>query len=163
LSAQLGSETEPRFAVIITTTIAIMVILMGNLNFVPPIISMFFLNTYGMINITAGVELLVGNPSFRPQFKVPWVISLVGGFGCYGAMFLISPAATVIAITITYGIYVYLKRRSIQRNWGDIRSGLWFSIARFGLIRLEASPQQVRNWRPNIISLYGCSRHLTQP
>lgn len=157
LSAQLGSETEPRFAVIITTTIAIMVILMGNLNFVAPIISMFFLNTYGMINLAAGVELLVGNPSFRPQFKVHWIIPLVGGFGCYAAMFLISPMATVIAISVSYGVYIYLKRRSIHQNWGDIRSGLWFSFARFGLIRLEASPQHARNWRPNIIAFTGAA------
>ncbi len=157
LSAQLGSETEPRFAVIITTTIAIMIILMGDLNFVAPIISMFFLNTYGMINLTAGVELLVGNPSFRPQFRVHWIISLVGGFGCYGAMFLISPAATLVAISISYGVYIYLKRRSIQQNWGDIRSGLWFSLARLGLVRLEDSTQHPKNWRPNIIAYTGAA------
>jgi hypothetical protein len=63
---------------------------------VAPIISMLFLNTCGMINLTAGVELLVGNPSFRPQFTVHWIISLIGGFGCYGAMFLISLAVTVV-------------------------------------------------------------------
>jgi amino acid transporter len=157
LSAQLGSRTEPRCAVIITTSIAIMIILMGDLNFVAPIISMFFLNTYGMINLTAGVELLVGNPSFRPQFNVHWAIPLVGGFGCYGAMFLISPMATVIAISISCGIYIYLKQRSLRQNWGDIRSGLWFSIARFGLIRLEASPQHARNWRPNIVAFTGAA------
>jgi len=156
-SAQLGSETEPRFAVLITTAIAVIIILMGDLNFVAPIISMFFLNTYGMINLTAGVELLVGNPSFRPQFKVPWIISLVGGFGCYGAMFLISPTATVIAISISYSVYIYLKRRSIQQNWGDIRSGLWFAISRFGLVQLEGSPQHARNWRPNIIAFTGAA------
>jgi hypothetical protein len=154
-SAQLRSETEPRFAVLITTAIAVIIILMGDLNFVAPIISMFFLNTYGMINLTAGVELLVGNPSFRPQFKVPWIISLVGGFGCYGAMFLISPVATVIAISISYGVYIYLKQRSIQQNWGDIRSGLWFAISRFGLVQLDGSPRHARNWRPNIIAFSG--------
>ncbi|MFQ5968404.1 MAG: hypothetical protein ACE5MI_12475, partial [Acidimicrobiia bacterium] len=40
----------------------------GDLNFVAPIITMFFLNTYAMTNLVAGIENLVGNPSFRPRF-----------------------------------------------------------------------------------------------
>jgi amino acid transporter len=149
-AAQLGSTTEPRFAVLVTTVIATAFIWMGNLDFVAPIITMFFLNTYGMINLTAGIERLVGNPSFRPQFKVPWAVSFIGAAGCYGAMFLIHAPATVVAILISYGIFILLGRRSLQHNWGDIRSGIWFAISRFGLIRLESVPWHVKNWRPNI-------------
>jgi len=149
--ARLGSATEPRLAVFITTAIAVGVVWMGNLNFVAPIITMFFLNTYGMINLTAGIERLVGNPSFRPEFKIPWIVSLIGAVGCYGAMFLINTKATLIALFISYGIFILLGRRSLAPGWGDIRSGIWFAIARFGLIRLEAEPWHVKNWRPNIV------------
>jgi amino acid transporter len=148
--SQLGSATEPRVAVLVTTVIATTFIWMGNLNFVAPIITMFFLNTYGMINLAAGIEKLVGNPSFRPQFKVPWALSLLGAVGCYGAMFLIHAPATILAILISYGIFILLKRRSIQRNWGDIQSGIWFALTRFGLVRLKSVPWHVKNWRPNI-------------
>jgi hypothetical protein len=147
---QLGSATEPRVAVLVTTVIATTFVWMGNLNFVAPIITMFFLNTYGMINLAAGIEKLVGNPSFRPQFKVPWALSVLGAAGCYGAMFLIHAPATILAILISYGIFILLKRRSIQRNWGDIQSGIWFALTRFGLVRLESVPWHVKNWRPNI-------------
>jgi amino acid transporter len=150
LAAQLGSATEPRFAVLITTAIATVIIWMGNLNFVAPIITMFFLNTYGMVNLTAGIERLVGNPSFRPQFKVHWAVSLLGAAGCYGAMFLIHAPATVVAILISYGIFILLGRRSLRQDCGDIRSGVWFALTRFGLIRLESVPWHVKNWRPNI-------------
>ena len=84
-------------AVLVTTVIAITIIWMGDLNFVAPIITMFFLNTYGMINLVAGIEKLVGNPSFRPTFKIPWAVSMLGAVGCYGAMFLINTPATVNA------------------------------------------------------------------
>ncbi len=153
--AQLKSPTEPRLAVLVTTGIALMVIWMGNLDFVAPIITMFFLNTYGMINLTAGLERLVGNPSFRPQFNVPWPLSIVGALGCYGAMFLISAPATVIAILVSYGIYALLSQRELAPNWGDIRSGIWFTVARFSLMRLENAPYFIRNWRPNIMVLTG--------
>ncbi|MBW2171965.1 MAG: amino acid permease, partial [Deltaproteobacteria bacterium] len=148
--SQLGSATEPRVAVLVTTVIATTFIWMGNLDFVASIITMFFLNTYGMINLAAGIERLVGNPSFRPQFKVPWALSLLGAAGCYGAMFLVNAPATILAILISYGIFILLKRRSIQRNWGDIQSGIWFALTRFGLVRLESVPWHVKNWRPNI-------------
>lgn len=151
----LGSKTEPRAAVLVTTAIAVAIILMGKLNAVAPIISMFFLNTYGMINLTAGIEQLVGNPSFRPTFKIPGSVSLLGGLGCYGAMFLIHSTATLIAILISYGLYFYLKRRAYSQRWGDIRSGLWFSMVRFGLRQLENTSWHIRNWRPNVLAFTG--------
>ncbi len=155
LSAQLGSRTEPRMAVLVTTAIAVTIILMGNLNFVAPIITMFFLNTYGMINITAGIERLVDNPNFRPQLRVPWLISFVGGLGCYGAMFLINAPATLLALLISYGIYFILKRRSFRQDWGDVRRGFWFTIVRFGLTCLQSFPPSSKNWRPNIVAFTG--------
>ena len=149
--AQLGSTTEPRLATLVTTAIAVGIIWMGNLDFVATIITMFFLNTYGMINLTAGLEQLIGNPSFRPQFKVPWVFSLLGAVGCYAAMFLIDARATLVAILISYGVFLLLGRRALRHDWGDIRSGIWFTLSRFGLIRLETVPWHVKNWRPNIV------------
>jgi len=154
-SAQMGSRTEPRLAVLITTAIAVTIILMGNLNFVAPIITMFFLNTYGMINITAGIERLVDNPNFRPHFRVPWPISFVGGLGCYAAMFLIHAPASILALLISYGLYFLLKHRRFRQNWGDVRRGLWFSVVRFGLMCLKSFPPSSRNWRPNIVAFTG--------
>lgn len=154
-SGQMGSPTEPRVAVILSTIIAILVILMGDLNVVAPIIAMFFLNTYGMVNLIAGLEKLVGNPSFRPRFKIPWFLSLLGAVGCYGAMFLINTPATIVALIITYGIYFLLQRRHLTRTWGDMRSGLLFSLARLTLLRLERMNLSARNWRPNLIVFTG--------
>ncbi len=102
LTAQLGSPTEPRLAVLVSGVIAVIVIWAGDLNFVAPIITMFFLNTYGMTNLVAGIERLVGNPSFRPRFHIHWSVSILGALGCYGAMFLINPPATVAAIVISF-------------------------------------------------------------
>ncbi len=155
LGLQLGSRTEPRMAVLLTTVIAVVVIWMGDLNFVAPVISMFFLNTYGMTNLSAGIERLVGNPSFRPRFKVPWYLSILGALGCYGAMFLINPIATISAIVISYGIFFYLQRRAVARTWGDVRSGFWFTLARYALLNLERQNFHVKNWRPNILVFTG--------
>lgn len=149
--SQMGSPTEPRAAVIVTSAIALVFIWMGNLNFVAPIITMFFLNTYGMINLTAAIETIVGNPSFRPSLKIHWSLSLIGAIGCYASMFLIHTPATILAIIVSFGIFLLLQRRSLKQNWGDVRGGAWFSMARFSIFRLEEERWEPKNWRPNII------------
>ncbi len=155
LGLRLGSRTEPRVGVLITAGIAFAVIWAGDLNVVAPIITMFFLNTYGMTNLVAGIEKLVGNPSFRPRANIHFSFSLLGAAGCYGAMFVINPTATVIAILISYGIYFYLERRSTIRTWGDVRNGIWFAVARRSLLNLERSVFHAKNWRPNILVFTG--------
>jgi hypothetical protein len=70
-------------------------------------------------------------------------------------MFLIHPTATVAAILISYSVFVVLGRRALRQDWGDVRSGIWFSLARFGLIRLEQEPWSAKNWRPNIVLFTG--------
>jgi len=155
VSLRLGSATEPRMAVLITTAIALAVLFLGQLNFVATLITMFFLNTYGMINITAGLERLIGNPSFRTRFRVPWILSLLGGLGCYGAMFLIHAPATAVAVVFSYGIYFLLKQASLRQRWGDLRTGFWFAAVRFGLLRLQTLPLEPKNWRPNIVAFTG--------
>ncbi len=81
LTHQMGSPTEPRLAVLVSTGIAVAVIWAGDLNVVAPVITMFFLNTYGMTNLVASIERLVGNPSFRPRFRIHWSVSLLGAAG----------------------------------------------------------------------------------
>lgn len=157
MASNLGSPTEPRMAVLVTGLIAVAVIWMGDLDFVAPIITMFFLNTYGMVNLVGAIERMVGNPSFRPRFNIPLWVSLLGAFGCYGAMFLIHAPATVGAILLSYGIFFGLSRRSMGSSWGDVRNGIWTSLARYSLLNLERQPlaADARNWRPNLLVFTG--------
>ena len=161
----LKSKTEPRVAVILTTAIAIPFVWIGELDFVAKIIAMFFLHTNGMINFAAGIEKLVGNPSYRPKFNLPWWVPILGALGCYAAMFLIDAPITMIAIAASFGIYVYLKRKSLASDWGDVRSGVWFTVARHALLKLESSPLDSKNWRPNVLAFTGQPRrreHLVE-
>lgn len=155
IAGKMGSQTEPRVAVLLSGVVAISVIWIGDLNFVAPIISMFFLNTYGMVNLVASIEKLVGNPSYRPRFNIPWYISMLGAIGCYGAMFLISPLATAIAIVITYGVFFALEQRQVRRTWGDVQSGIWIALARYALLQLEKERRTAKNWRPNLVVFTG--------
>jgi len=155
LGRGLGPRKEPRMALLVTVVVAEICLVAGEVNILAPVITMFFLTTYGMINLVAGIERLVSNPSYRPTFKVHWLPSMLGAAGCVAVMVVLNARATVIAIAVCFGIYSVLQRRRYQTAWGDVRSGFWFALARLGLLRLSASRVHVRNWRPVILVLVG--------
>ncbi|HUT99956.1 MAG TPA: Na-K-Cl cotransporter [Myxococcota bacterium] len=146
-----GPANEPRLAIILTFAIAEVSILLLDLNMLAPVITMFFLTTYGVTNLVAGMERVVGNPSYRPRFKVHWAISLLGAAGCFWVMFLINAQATVVALGVVAVIYAVLKKKHISVTFGDLRSGIWFSALRFCLLKLKQSSFHPRNWKPNIL------------
>lgn len=149
-----GKENIPKWGTLFTMILALIAVYFGNLDMIAPILTMFFLTTYGVLNISAGLERFLGSPSFRPSFKVHWIFSLLGAIGCIGVMFLINSVATIIAIIIVSFIYVWLMRRGLRTAWGDVRGGVWMALTRAALSRIDATPD-VKNWRPNILILSG--------
>ena len=149
-----GTEDEPRIGTAVTFAIALVTVLLGNLNAIAPVLTMFFLTTYGVLNVAAGVERFLRNPSFRPKFRVHWSVSLLGAVGCGAVMFLINPLATTVAIVTVAGIYFWLERKELRSEWGDVRRGIWMTLTRTGLFHLRESDDP-KNWRPHILVLSG--------
>ncbi len=149
-----GEDDTPRYGTIFTMIIALVAVWFGDLNLIAPVLTMFFLTTYGVLNIAAGIERFLGSPSFRPTFKVHWSFSLLGALGCIAVMFLINTLATVIALVFVGIIFVWLERREMQSAWGDIGRGIWMTVIRMSLIRLN-EVQDPKNWRPNPLVLAG--------
>ncbi len=149
-----GPEDSPRAGTAVTLGIALAAVALGNLNVIAPVLTMFFLTTYGVLNVAAGLERLLGSPSFRPRFRVPWYLSALGAVGCASVMFLVNPAATVVAIVVVLGIYIWLERRELQSAWGDVRRGIWMALTRAGLLRLRTT-RDPKNWRPHLLVLSG--------
>jgi hypothetical protein len=147
-------DDTPRIGTIFTMGVALIAVYFGNLNIIAPILTMFFLATYGMLNVSAGIEKFVGSPSFRPVLKVHWGISLLGFFGCVAVMLLINPLATGVAIVFLVIVFIWLERRGLRSTWGDVREGIWLSLIRLGLLNLK-SVIDPKNWRPHILVLSG--------
>ncbi len=136
---------------VISVAIALGGVLLGDLNAVAPVVSMFFLTVYATVNIVAALETLSGDTSWRPTLRVPWGVSLLGGFACLGVMFLINPAASVAAITIELVLFFFFARREREAAWGDARRGVYEALVRWALIRLKRRPMTARNWRPHVL------------
>ena len=149
-----GDDDTPRVGTVLTLVIALVAVYMGDLNLIAPILSMFFLTTYAVLNIAAGTERLLGSPSFRPKFKVHWIFSLLGAIGCVSVMFLINATATIIALVFVAMIYVWLEKRELTTTWGDVRKGIWMAMARGALMRLGDDKEE-KTWRPHPLVLSG--------
>lgn len=149
-----GKEQIPRAATILTIIITLILVYTGNLNTIAPILTMFFLTTYGILNLTAGIERLLESPSFRPKFKVHWAFSFFGTIGCFAVMFLINSLATIIAIVFIIIVYIWLRRRKLKATWGDVRSGMLLQLLRYAVLRLEKNIN-AKSWRPNFLVLSG--------
>jgi amino acid transporter len=70
-----GKTNEPRAATFITFLIAALTSYFGNINLIAPILTMFFLISYGMLNLASGLEGMLGNPGWRPTFHTSWTLS----------------------------------------------------------------------------------------
>ncbi|REJ81203.1 MAG: Na-K-Cl cotransporter [Acidobacteria bacterium] len=149
------SRWATRLPHLLATAVALAAVALGDLNAVAPVLTMFFLTTYAVINLVAGIERLVGSPSYRPAVQVPWVVSLAGAAGCVWVMFLIHPLAALIAIVLEIGLYLGLRRRSMSAAWGDLRYGALMSLTRALLLKLRDLPMDPRNWRPHILVFAG--------
>ena len=122
---QVDEKTgEPMVALWVSGILALCAVALGDLNAVASVVTMFFLTTYGMLNLAAALESLVADPAFRPSIKVPWWVSVVGCVGCFVAMFSIHPLACFVAIIVEGIIWWLLSRRALRTTWGDLRSGI---------------------------------------
>lgn len=155
LGRAYGKGKNPRIATAVTFLVALTGVLLGDLNAIAPVLTMFFLTSYALINVSAGIESLIGTPSWRPKFRVHWSISLAGAFGCFAVMFMINAGATFIAAFLSLGLYYYMTRRSLQAQWGDMRYGVLMHIARFAVSRMARDRPDERTWQPNILVLCG--------
>jgi amino acid transporter len=163
-------KDEPRLGLVLTLVLTFGVILlaggsesMAAFDIIAAIVAMFFLATYGMINLAAFVESFSANPSFRPRFRFyHWTTSMLGFIACLIVMILIDALAALVAFIVVAGIYIFLSRRVFRSTFGDARRGFQYSVAVRALQKLRWMTPHAKNWRPTFLVLArSTQRHLT--
>ena len=155
----LAKETaagEPRNAMVITGLIGIGTLLFGlggnGLNQIAPLMTMFFLITYAVLNSVVLLEQSLGLTSFRPLFRVPRLVPLIGLVGSVFAMYLINPTFSLIATVVILALYEYLSQRQLTAPWSDVRSGMFVTVAEWAAKRVLSLPSgQDRAWKPSLL------------
>ena len=155
--AETDQAGEPRPAMYVTGVISLGALVFGlvggGLNAIAPLMTMFFLSTYTMLNAVVLLEQSLDLVSFRPLLKVPRLVPLIGLVGCLFAMFLINPIFSVVAIVIIFLLYLYLSRRDLHAPWSDVRSGLFATVAEWAAKHVSEMPgSQERAWKPSMLA-----------
>lgn len=146
----VGKSNEPRNALILTVLIAEAGILIGELNLIAEVVSMFYLAAYGFINLSFFLESWASS-DFNPTFKVKKWVGLLGFVATFTVMSQLNLLAMVAAFVIIGGVYIYLSRKQIALGTGDIWQSVWATIVKKGLKRMEVGSDHKRNWKPNTL------------
>jgi amino acid transporter len=148
-----GTTDNPRRGILISAAIAWITISMGQLNLIARVVSMFFLISYGLLNYATYYEARAASPSFRPKFR--WFdkrLSLMGFLACLSAMLAIDFKTGLIAVSILFAIYQYLKRTAGPARWADSRRSYYLQRVRENLLEASVEPEHDRDWRPQILA-----------
>ncbi|MDF1590662.1 MAG: hypothetical protein P1P89_04025 [Desulfobacterales bacterium] len=147
-----GPANNPRRAVLLSLGIALATTGLGRLNIIAPVVSMFFLVSYGLLNYATYYEAKAASPSFRPRFR--WFharLSLLGALACLCTMMTIDFTAGIVAVAVLFAIYHYLKQTSGPARWADSQRSYHLQQVRENLLFAAAEPEHPRNWRPQVL------------
>jgi len=148
-----GPTSNPRRGVLLSAAIAYATVAYGRLNLIAPVVSMFFLISYGLLNYATYYEARSKSPSFRPRFRYfnKW-LSLAGALACLGAMLAVDLSAGIVAIALLFAVFQYLRRTAGPARWADSRRSHHLQMVREHLLSIAAEPQHPRDWRPQILA-----------
>ena len=155
LSRGRGKKDEPYNATIVVIAIAFVFVLMGGLDFVAEIISIFFMVTYGSLCLISFLQHFAADPSYRPTFRSRWYISLFGAVACFGLIFVMNPGYAVLALLLMTGIYAMVSYYNPdKKNMAVIFQGVIFQFSRQLQVFLQkAEKEQIASWRPSAICI----------
>ena len=149
-----GINNEPRNALLFIALIAEGGILIGNLNAIAGIVTMFYLTSYGFINLAYVLESWAST-DFRPSFKIPRSVAITGFVFAFAIMFRIDVLSMIMAFIIMGLLYLVLQRRQMKLEYGDVWQSVWINVIRKGLQKINTKDFEERNWQPNIILFSG--------
>ena len=146
-------KDEPRNAILFTGGLILLALLLGDLNTIARVVTVFFLMTYFVINFILVIEHQLNLVSFRPTFKVPIIVPTLGSLACLSAIVIVSPFVGLTCILISLGIYIYLDRRALENPYETLNTGLFGSIANWAArkVAIDSDSKNLRSWKPDIL------------
>lgn len=151
-----GKSKEPFNATLLTCIIAMFFVVMGDVNAVAEVISMFFMVTYGSLCLISFLYHFGADPSYRPSFQSRWYISLIGFILSIWLMFKINTPYAIMAIILMVLIYIGLSSaHKERRGLEEIFTGAIFQLSRNLQIFLQKSKKVStrKKWRPSAICI----------
>lgn len=126
-----------------------------DINHLIPLLTMVFLVLYGLINFVAFFQAFLRNPSWRPEFAIPWPMPLFCSSACLFLMFMVNAGAAFLVLLMITILGWWIAKRKMTGNWDDIRHSLFSFLVHKGAAKLSQLRQNPKSWRPNLLVLTG--------
>ena len=152
-----GVNNEPRTALILTFLLSEIGVLIGDLNIIAGIVTMFYLTAYGFINLAFSLEKWAST-DFRPSFKVPVWVGVIGFVASFMIMFKLDMVSMFIALMIVLGIYYYINKKRLDFRGVNVWHSVYISLVKTILSKLTKEKTDERSWRPNVLLFSGGTR-----
>lgn len=151
LAQGVGLANDPRNATLVTAALAVVFVLLGSVDLVARIVSMFFMVTYGALCAISFLEHFAARPSYRPSFRSTWWASLFGAVACLVLMLQMDLVFATLAIAFMVGLYLVIRRSRADAtdDLAEIFHGVMTQATRWMQIKLQKSPGS--DWRPSVI------------
>lgn len=148
----LNKTGQPRNAMMVTGAMVFIAMLLRDLNAIAPLVTLFFLITYAMLNVVVIIEQNLGLISFRPLFTVPKWVPWIGLLASVVAMFIINSTLSLMSVAVVIMVYGILSQRKLITPFEDVRSGIFVSFAEWAAKHTAMiTHRQERAWKPNLL------------
>jgi amino acid transporter len=147
---------EPRNASLVVIIISFAFILVGDVDIVAQIISMFFMVTYGSLNLISFLNHFGADPSYRPKFRSRWYFSLLGFVISVWLMFQMSAGYALLSIGFIILLYLYINHYHKDRQGMEaLFQGSFFQLNRKLQVYLQKSKNRLsgKKWRPSAVCI----------
>jgi len=151
-----------RAALAVTALLVLMTLLLGSLDRVAVLVTLFFLLGYLMIHLVIIFEQALGLFSFRPLLRLPRVVPILGAAACFIAIFILSPFFAIVAFLSVVMTFAYLSRQPVPALHQMVRSGIPTALVDrlTGQIIRTSEQEGERSWRPKVILPVKARGHL---
>lgn len=154
LAKERETDSEPINASVLTCLIAFIFVAIGDINAVAEVISMFFMLTYGSLCLISFLNHFGASPSYRPEFKSRWWLSLIGFITSVWVMFKINTVYAIAAFALITIVYLYIQSyHKDRRGLSSIFVNAVFQLNRKLHLYIQKKTSNIRftDWRPSII------------
>jgi len=154
LTKKTDSRGNPYVAVLVTWALVQIILLIGQVNTIAPIVTIFFLMAYSACDLACLGLDWASAPNFRPTFKYfSWHTALAGLISSVGVMFMVNQIWALVSIAIAVILSAVSHYTAPRVAWGSLSQALIFHQVRKYALKININDATVDTWRPGILFL----------
>ncbi|KAI1721962.1 amino acid permease domain-containing protein [Ditylenchus destructor] len=144
-TVEFGPSGNPVISVVISWLCVVLVFMVGTMNRIAKMTSIFFLLSYMGVNVACLALELTSAPNFRPNFKYfSWHSCALGAISTITMMLVIDASMSAVAIVILMLLIMILHYQAPIGSWGSISQALIYDQVRKYLLLLDSSKDHVK-------------------